>query len=45
VRELEKVVQFYNRGGGANPQLDPAQAPLRLSADEVRALVTFLQAL
>jgi cytochrome c peroxidase len=42
---LADVVEFYNRGGGANPHLDPALAPLGLSPEEVRALVAFLEAL
>jgi cytochrome c peroxidase len=42
---LADVVEFYNRGGGANPHLDPALAPLGLTSDEVRALVAFLEAL
>ncbi len=42
---LEDVVEFYNRGGGANPNLDPVLAPLNLSKDEVRDLVAFLKAL
>ncbi len=42
---LQAVVEFYNRGGGANPNLDPALAPLNLSTDEVRNLVAFLKAL
>jgi cytochrome c peroxidase len=42
---LEEVVEFYNRGGSANPNLDPVLAPLNLSKDEVRSLVAFLKAL
>lgn len=42
---LEAVVEFYSRGGGANPNLDPVLAPLNLSPDEVRSLVAFLKAL
>jgi cytochrome c peroxidase len=42
---LEEVVEFYNRGGGANPNLDPILGPLGLSKDEVRDLVAFLEAL
>ncbi len=42
---LEDVVEFYNRGGGSNPNLDPILAPLNLSKDEVRDLVAFLKAL
>jgi cytochrome c peroxidase len=42
---LEDVVEFYNRGGGKNPYLDPAIAPLELSKEEARDLVAFLKAL
>jgi cytochrome c peroxidase len=42
---LEAVVEFYNRGGGKNPNLDPAIAPLGLSKEDERDLVAFLRAL
>jgi cytochrome c peroxidase len=42
---LEDVVEFYNRGGGANPNLDSALGKLGLSKDEVRDLIAFLEAL
>jgi cytochrome c peroxidase len=42
---LDDVVQFYNRGGGANPNLDPVLGPLNLTKDEMRDLVAFLKAL
>jgi cytochrome c peroxidase len=42
---LTEVVEFYNRGGEKNPHLDPKIAPLHLSADEVAALVAFMEAL
>jgi cytochrome c peroxidase len=42
---LEAVVEFYDRGGGKNPRLDPLVKPLALTADEKRALVAFLKAL
>lgn len=45
LNSLEDVVEFYNRGGGANPNLDPVLVPLNLSKDEVRDLVAFLKAL
>ena len=44
-KTLEEVVEFYNRGGGTNPNLDPRIRPLGLSADEMRDLVAFLKAL
>jgi cytochrome c peroxidase len=42
---LEDVVEFYNRGGGANPYRDPLLEPLGLSPEESRDLVAFLRAL
>jgi len=43
--DLEAVVEFYNRGGGANPYRDRALGPLRLSREDVQSLVAFLKAL
>jgi len=45
LQTLEEVVQFYNRGGLANENLDPLIKPLQLSGDEVSALVAFLNSL
>jgi cytochrome c peroxidase len=45
VATLEAVVEFYNKGGRANPNLDASIKPLDLDAREVRALVAFLRAL
>ena len=42
---LEEVVEFYDRGGGPNPNLDSAIRPLRLSSTERSELVAFLRAL
>ncbi len=42
---LEDVVDFYDRGGNANPFLDPILRPLNLSLLEKEALVAFLRAL
>jgi cytochrome c peroxidase len=42
---LEDVVEYYNKGGIANPNLDAILEPLHLSKDEVRDLVAFLKAL
>jgi cytochrome c peroxidase len=42
---LEDVVQFYDQGGRANPNLDPDIRPLRLTAEDKRALGAFLRAL
>jgi cytochrome c peroxidase len=45
LESLEDVVSFYNRGGNANPNLDPAVKPLELSEQERQDLVAFLRAL
>jgi cytochrome c peroxidase len=42
---LEEVVDYYDRGGNANPWLDPELRPLRLSPDDKHALVAFLRSL
>ncbi len=42
---LEEVVEFYDRGGNPNPNLDPDIKPRRLSPDEKRDLLAFLRAL
>ncbi len=42
---LEDVVDFYRRGGGPNPKLDPFVAPIAMTDREARALVAFLKAL
>lgn len=42
---LEDVIEYYDRGGNANPKLDPELHPLHLSADEKRNLVRFLGSL
>jgi cytochrome c peroxidase len=45
LKTLEAVVEFDNKGGVANPHLDPLMAPLKLSREEMRDLVAFLKAL
>lgn len=42
---LEEVVEFYNRGGGEAATKTALVKPLGLSADEVKDLVAFLEAL
>jgi cytochrome c peroxidase len=42
---LEEVIEFYDQGGGPDPGRDPDLRPLRLSAQEKRALAAFLRAL
>jgi cytochrome c peroxidase len=45
LRTLEEVIEFYDRGGNANPHLDPELRPLRLSPAEKQALLAFLRSL
>lgn len=45
VATLKEVVEYYNRGGNKNPQLDPAIVPLGLSGEELNSLVAFLEVL
>jgi cytochrome c peroxidase len=45
MRTLDEVVEFYNGGGGTNPNLDQLLAPLDLTKDELHDLVAFLKAL
>jgi len=42
---LEDVVELYDKGGIANPHLDPELRPLRLTAEEKAAVVAFLYTL
>ena len=42
---LEDVVDYYDRGGNANPHLDDELRPLKLSTSETQSLVAFLRAL
>ena len=39
---LKEVVEFYNKGGVPNPQLDEEMKPLKLSPEEVNDIVTFM---
>ncbi|MBI1790199.1 MAG: cytochrome-c peroxidase [Acidobacteria bacterium] len=45
IATLEEAIEFYDRGGRANPYLDPDIQPLHLAAAEKRALLAFLRAL
>ncbi len=45
LKTLEEVVEFYNKGGGDNPNKEAVLTPLGLSKDEMRDLVAFLKAL
>jgi len=42
---LTDVIDFYDRGGRPNPNLDSDIRPLRLTADEKAALISFLRSL
>ncbi len=44
-KTLKEVVEFYNKGGEANPHLSPKMKPLNLTSTEVDALVAFMEAL
>jgi cytochrome c peroxidase len=45
LRTLEDVIDFYNRGGRANPALDREIRPLGLARTEKQQLAAFLRAL
>jgi cytochrome c peroxidase len=44
-KTLEEVVEFYDRGGHPNPNLDGGMMPLNLSDNEKAALVEFMKSL
>jgi cytochrome c peroxidase len=44
-KTLESLLEFYDRGGGKDPNLDPLMVPLGLSKLEKKALVAFIKAL
>lgn len=44
-RTLESLIEFYNRGGGQDPNLDPLMVPLGLTSGEIQALVAFIKSL
>lgn len=43
LKTLEEVVEYYNKGGEANPQLDEELFPLKLSDDQKADLLAFLR--
>jgi cytochrome c peroxidase len=45
IATLREVVEFYNRGGIANENLDPLIEPLHLSPTEINDLTAFLESL
>src|SRR6185503_3479475 len=42
---MEDVIEFYDKGGRENPQLDPEIRPLHLTAGQKAALASFVRAL
>ena len=42
---LDDVIEYYDRGGKTNPQLDVELRPLRLTDLEKKALVSLLESL
>ncbi len=44
-KTLEEVVDFFDRGGGKNPNLSPMMKPLGLTKEEKTHLIAFLKAL
>ena len=44
-KSLEEVIDFFDAGGGNNPNLSPFMKPLGLSAEEKADLLEFLKAL
>ncbi|GJQ23133.1 hypothetical protein BIY37_06720 [Candidatus Brocadia sapporoensis] len=42
---LESVIEFYNKGGVSNPNLDGGIRPLNLTEDEKKDLVEFMKSL
>ena len=44
-KTLEAVVEFYDKGGQTNPQLDEKIKPLHLTDQEIADLVAFMKAL
>ena len=45
LKTLDEVVEYYNKGGNPNKNLDPAMKPLHLNDEDRKALVAFLKAL
>jgi cytochrome c peroxidase len=41
-KTLEEVIDFYDKGGTPNPQLDEELFPLKLTDEQKKALKTFL---
>lgn len=44
-KTLAEVIEFYDKGGNPNPNLDKEMKPLNLTAEEKKDLIAFLEAL
>jgi cytochrome c peroxidase len=44
-KTLEEVMDFYNKGGEPNPNLDGGIRPLNLTKEEIADVIAFLQTL
>lgn len=42
-KTLENLLEFYNRGGGKDSNLDPLMVPLGMSREEIQALAAFIK--
>jgi cytochrome c peroxidase len=45
LKTLEEVMEFYNKGGEPNPNLDGGMRPLGLTPEEIADLVEFMKSL
>lgn len=45
MKTLDEVVDFYDKGGRANPTIDPEMRELNLGPEEKRAIIEFLKSL
>lgn len=45
LKTLEDVMEFYNRGGEPNPNLDGGMRPLNLTKEEIADIVEFMKSL
>jgi cytochrome c peroxidase len=43
LKTLEDVIEYYRKGGNANPQLDEEIFPLKVTDEEKKDLITFLK--
>ncbi len=43
--DLEEVIEYFNKGGGDDPNKDKLLKPLRLTDEEKQALIEFLKSL